>query len=555
MSSSIVWGRRACLCLALALAGASPLAYSQAARGKVDPGRLQKELSRPLAPKADKARSAPVAVRKALASRADEAFRVDAIKFVGNTVFEQSQLLADVAETIGPAVHLADLRDAADRVTARYRDAGYLLAQVVAPKQQGKSGQVVFQVFEGEIGEVVYQGDGATDVIRRYGEKLQARKPLTIQALERYLLLMNDEPGIEAVGVLSPSASKVGSATLTVSASLKSFGGDVSLNNRLTQSIGPWRLEAGVELANAFKAQERFSARAIQGLSGRVSIGTLAWEQAWGSEGFKTSLALGIVHARPASDLSEVSGATSVSLAATYPWLRSRSRNAYVRLGLSALDSKAETTGAMAGTTLFHDHVRASRLGVTLDLADGLGGVNLLDFEYSMGLGGSGARDAEADVPASRQGATNRFRKAVVYVSRLQGLTARTSLLLAINAQGTSHALYSSEQFGAGGELFLRAFDPSELLGDRGYAAKAEWRYSPTDHWDLYAFYDLARVSQVDATTAMPGGNKAASNGAGLRYQQGGISGFVEVAKPLLRNVAAQGKRDARAFAGVKYGF
>jgi hypothetical protein len=53
----------------------------------------------------------------------------------------------------------------------------------------------------------------------------------------------------------------------------------------------------------------------------------------------------------------------------------------------------------------------------------------------------------------------------------------------------------------------------------------------------------------------MPGGNKAASNGAGLRYQQGGISGFVEVAKPLLRNVAAQGKRDARAFAGVKYGF
>jgi hemolysin activation/secretion protein len=555
--SSIWWGRFACACLATALMGVSPLACSQAARGKVDPGRLQKELNKPPAPKADQARPAPMPVpaRKASGLEAAGAFQVDAIRLEGNTVWTQSELQPELAEAMGAAVHLADLNAVAERVQTRYRNAGYLLAQVIVPRQEVQNGQVVLQVFEGEIGEVVYQGTGTIDAIRRYGDKLRAQRPLTVQALERYLLLMNDVPGIQAFGTLSPSGSKVGSATLTISATLKSLSGDVSVNNRLTKSIGPWRAEAGIELANLFESQERFSARLIEGLKGRVSIGSVGWDQNWGVEGFRTAVSVSAVRSRPESDLPEVSGSTSLGLSASYPWLRSRSRNAYVRLSVNALNSHADTAGQLAGVALFQDRVRALRAGLTFDLADSLGGVSLLDIEYSKGLGGLGASQPNAVVPVSRKGADNHFGKVTIFASRLQAVTQRLSLLLAVNAQSTGQTLYASEQFGAGGDLFLRAFDPSELTGDRGYAAKAELRWALVDALSTYAFYDLARVSNADAGNVIVGGDKAAALGVGVRYQQGPVAGFVECAKPLQRDVAAQGERKARAFAGIKYGF
>ena len=70
-----------------------------------------------------------------------------------------------------------------------------------------------------------------------------------------------------------------------------------------------------------------------------------------------------------------------------------------------------------------------------------------------------------------------------------------------------------------------------------------------------YAFYDVGIVYQ-----RTPGGladsDSAASAGLGVRMSLGrNVSCYAELAKPLTRDVSAEGNRDMRGYAGVSIRF
>ena len=533
--------------VATALLSGAPAAHAQAVPGSIDPGQLGRELRQPPAPRVqpEVPRAAP-APRRAVES-SGVAFRVDAVRVQGNTVLGTEALQPAFADLVGRTVRLAELEAAADRMTAQYRAAGYLLSQVIVPEQALSGGAVRLQVIEGYVDSAVYQGDRVPDVLRNYVDKIIATRPLTTAALERYLLLINDIPGITAHAALAPSPTTAGAAQLTLVVETRRVAADAGLDNRLTRSLGAARLIAGGQLSNALLAQEQFSARVIEGVSNRLSIGSLGWEQAWGSEGLKTSATVAAVRTRPRLSLPQTSSSHSLELGASYPVLRSRDRNVYVRTAYSALNSRADISDG--GAALLQDQVRALRFGLGADLADAFGGVNLVDAEVSLGVSSGGA-----DLP-SRAGANPHFHKLGLFASRLQTLAPRWSLLVAAQAQYTGSTLYSSEQFGTGGELFLRAFDPSELIGDRGWAAKLELRFAARDDAMVYAFFDRGRVENTNPAQAVIGGAKAGAIGAGTRAAWRNFSAYLEYAQPLLRDVAAEGNRHGRVFAGLRCAF
>ena len=87
--------------------------------------------------------------------------------------------------------------------------------------------------------------------------------------------------------------------------------------------------------------------------------------------------------------------------------------------------------------------------------------------------------------------------KSVSFV--LQGVTPNWSLFAAASGQVASGPLYSSEQFGYGGQAFGRAYDASEITGDHAVAASLGMRYSGIDPMHgvrlmPYGFYDMGRV-------------------------------------------------------------
>ena len=104
---------------------------------------------------------------------------------------------------------LADIYKIVDSLTARYRNDGYILSQVVVPAQSVEHGVIRLQAIEGYIADVRVEG-GDADLrarVGRYGEKIRAIRPLTAAALERYVLLLNDLPGVRVHAVLAPAST------------------------------------------------------------------------------------------------------------------------------------------------------------------------------------------------------------------------------------------------------------------------------------------------------------------------------------------------------------
>jgi hemolysin activation/secretion protein len=203
---------------------------------------------------------------------------------------------------------------------------------------------------------------------------------------------------------------------------------------------------------------------------------------------------------------------------------------------------------------LLSDRIRTIQIAALYDFVDKWNGVNVLDLQLSQGLDILGARVPGAP-NLSRADGRSDFTKLTSDLQHVQSLGGNWSLLGALSGQYGLVSLLASEQFGLGGVNYLRAYDPAELTGDSGIAAKMELQFGERstniglDNYQLYGFYEAGRVWNHQA---LPGEYAAASAtdvGIGTRFAiTDQISGSVEIAKPLTRSVAAEGNRDPRAF-------
>jgi len=102
---------------------------------------------------------------------------------------------------------------------------------------------------------------------------------------------------------------------------------------------------------------------------------------------------------------------------------------------------------------------------------------------------------------------------------------------------------------------FGRAFDPSDITGDQGLALGLELQRAFAVKMKFlrglqaYAFFDYGSVWNRVATPTGEKQQELASTGIGARFNlTKHLSGYVELAKPLSRDVSAEGNKDPRVF-------
>jgi hemolysin activation/secretion protein len=116
----------------------------------------------------------------------------------GNTVFSESELTGLVREYVGKEVAYADLEQATARISRYYREHGYMAARAYVPAQAIKTdGVVEIAVIEGRYGKTELNNKSHVDdgVARGYFNTFP-RTVVTLSALERKMLLLNDLPGV-----------------------------------------------------------------------------------------------------------------------------------------------------------------------------------------------------------------------------------------------------------------------------------------------------------------------------------------------------------------------
>lgn len=564
--------------LALSVLAATPSwAQVPAQQGTVaDPGRVESQITLPRATPSTvpqiEVRDGPA--QAAPAGAENITFVLNDIRFDGVSAYSPDQLRAFYASSIGQTISLADLYGIANAMTRKFRNDGYILTQVIVPPQTIDGGTVRLQVVEGYVSRVSValesgaraEGDAAMSLINDMAARISTGRALNVRDLERYMLLINDLPGVRARGVLAPSPTEVGAAELSVLLQRDPFEAVIGVDNYGTRFLGPVQFSGAASFNSAFGYNERLTAQvALAPEPGDgLELGYIAlnYSQPLLPNGLRLDVNTSYTGTDPGYTLKQfdVKGISRfLGISLSYPFIRTRATSLYTSMTLDLRN--VDTRNNIEDTR--KDRIRAARLAARLEHLDTLfgAGLNVADLQLSRGLDIMGA-SSRNNPNKSRADADGEFTKLNAEVQRLQRITPQVNLLLAARGQLSSGALLSSEEFGVGGMGYGRGYDPSEIVGDDGIAGKVELQWNLPPQFDvltsnqLFGFYDVGRVWNDDPAAAGLERQSAASAGFGIRAKiMDATSADLTVAFPLTRRVQTMGDKDARVFMSLSHRF
>ena len=532
----------------------------------IDPGRIYKKFEKIPTPKSSFDTVIPEFKDPPPLLELEEVkFVLNGITVEGATVYKDNDFLPYYKINLGKENSLATIYQIAADLTAKYRNEGYLLSKAIVPAQRIRDGVVRIDVVEGFVDAVEIEGNvkKSHKRLQAFGEKIINSRPLHAKVLERYLLLINDLPGVSAQSVLTPSQQTPGAAKLTLVIGHKTAEGYASLDNRGSRFNGP--IQASIE-ANLNSILGRHEQTGLSFVTTSPTSELLYFsghhEHPLGREGTKITVSGNLSKTEPRDSLRPLNiegDSSTISVTLLHPFIRSRAKNLSGRLGFYRRNSESDIFGGLM--TSSRDRLSVFNLGVSYDFIDRYQGLSLVDLEFSQGANIFNARESGTPAaPLSRALGESDFSKFTLQLQRHQTIDSTWGVLAEAIGQYALDSLLSSEEFGFGGARFGRGYDSSEITGDHGFAVKVELQYSRRSdfkylkNYQGYAFYDYGSTRQTGekarSQPGLPRHQFLSSAGVGLRVTlKDWISGSLELAKPLDDQVAAEESNDFRFFA------
>jgi len=516
--------------------------FSQVVPGSVDAGRIIK-YKKNIFPteKQDISFSIPnVAYLSAVPDSAKNMyFTLKGVNIEGITVFNKDKIKPIYVEYLNKEVPLSVVWTIVDLITKFYRNEGYFLSRAYIPEQNIKNGTILIKVVEGYISEVDVPAEVKDHyIVQKYISKLMLEKPTTINNVESLLLRLNDLPGYSFRSVISPIDDSEGEVKLSLIPSDKKGKGLISIDNFSSRYVGPNEMSAAY--STSFFPMHQTSVAVMSSLPiDRLSYGAFSHSVVISPN---TTLTTSISTTKnypgyTLEDFSISSSAHSFGMSLNYQFIRQRQETLSAKFAINSINSFSDILGA----PLVRDDIRVLRTGFTYDLVDRWNGSNSLDFTLSKGINGFGSSEAD-DIHLSRVGAKPDFTKVELTASRLQEINKDIALFISSAGQIASGTLYSTEQFGYGGQSFGRAYDFSEIMGDKGVNGSLELRYNSlkTPDWlkiQPYGFYDFGVVWNFSSD--QDSNQSGTSAGLGMRFNTKWHQvANIGVAWPLTRDIS-----------------
>ena len=473
----------------------SALSLSAVAQSLPDAGSISREV--------DSAEFAPPSARLAVpdapqispSPAADSApFLVREIRIEGAQALPTAALRALVAPSEGRQLSLGDLRALADRISARYAEAGLPLARAFVPPQSVENGVVVIRVLEGKPGAVKLENASRLSdaQVRRYLAKaVPPGEPLRQARSERALLLLKDLPGVSDVRYrLEPDEN--GGETALVASLDKAplFSGSVSAENYGSRSTGRLRTRVGIDVNSPFGFGEKFSVQGMSSFKG-VDFVSLGAEAPVGQDGLIVGTNLS--HTRydlggSFRALDAHGNANKAEISARYPLLRSNDRNLWLTGG-GEYRGLRDVVGATKTST--RKELGAVNFGLNGSFQDSLLAGGQTRFSFSNTLGNLRFKSADAKaIDAASVKTAGSYYKLNVSAGHTRYFSPQWSASANVSAQWTNKNLDSAEQFSLGGSYAVAAYHSNDVSADHGIIGQLDVRYAVNPYVSLSAFYD-----------------------------------------------------------------
>jgi hemolysin activation/secretion protein len=450
-------------------------------------------------------------------------FPVKAIHISGNTSFDTPTLHTLIAEAEGKELTLPELNERIARITDYYHAHGYPLARAIIPAQTIREGVVAIEVIEARYDKIILDNHSRVSdgLLQATLSPLKSGQLIEQASLEHVLLLLSDIPGVVQSATVKPGETPGTSDLLVQGARGPTAAGIVTVDNDGNRYTGRARAGGEVALYDPLHHGDVLDANVVS--SGKdMDYGRLLYDFLLDGQGTHLGGSYSALHYILGGSLASLDGhgtAEVESLWAKQPLVRSRDLDLYGQLQFDRKQLSDDIDVSSIHTDRHMDNWTASLSG---DKRDAIlsGGVNT----WSLGLtsGRVGFDDATAQrTDAATTKTQGGFLQSNATLARLQHLTPKDALYVAVSGQWANANLDPSQKMVAGGPYTVRAYDMSAVSGDIGVQASAEWRHDLASawhwqwQWQAVAFLDSERV-RVNKNVWTTGKNEATLSGAGL---------------------------------------
>jgi hemolysin activation/secretion protein len=422
----------------------------------------------------------------------------------GNTIFDYDQLLAVLGtDTQGKKYDLAELKNFANQISIFYRDNGYPFARAFIPAQELNSGELTIGILEGRYGEVRTTGDHSlSSVTQGFLMYIQPDVVIDEAKLERSMLLLSDQPGVDVVPVIQPG-KEVGKGDLMVSVQEgKRYALSVGLDNTGNRYSGRNRATIDLNASSLLAVGDNLSFNFFR-TDEETWLGQAKYEMPIGFSGLRASIGYSYLNYSLGAEFEDgdFSGtATTRSFELSYPLIRSLSRNV-TALGKYNMAKYSDKRLGFIDTK-DGDSVQ---FGIQFDNRDSF---------YGGGITYGNILKVEGDINHSSGVGLDSFSLYKGQLSRRQNIPGSFSLFASLSSQYTDKSIDGSEQLALGGISAVRAYPSGEGSGSKVWVGQIELRYQ-IDDYQPFVFYDLGKRFNVGAEEA----RKLAGAGLGVRYQ------------------------------------
>lgn len=487
-------------------------------------------------------------------------------------------LMRDQMRTRGVTVGMIEA--VADAISNFYRERGFILAKAFIPEQSVRGGIVNLTLLLGELGEVNVENHD------RYSEKAIERifyddlhQPVTKDAVEENLYLLNDMPGLSVQGYFEPG-EQVGDTQLQLNVQSEDrYEGNVRLDNHGSSSTGEYRLYADLFIFNPFGWSDEIQLGVLNSFNpDNTTYGSIRYNSF--TFGPRWRLSTG-VSSNDFVSTSVISGATLEAtgesfvsdVSVGYFTKRSRKKNFSIELSYTAIQTELTISEVPQPDT----SVGNTRLGFSFDLLNERAQTL---HAGSMGLSySSSTEDVE-----SAQGTLevkNNYQRLTFDYTMLKFLNfpftkTETRLFVDVNGQYSGERQQSVNQFALTGPQRTRGFEVNRFFSDDGLRVGAEWmfKFPEAMNFDIagerfvnviqpYVLADIAYgVSHPfqSSTSALDEKVTATFSSVGLGFKFNftrHCRGDFALSTPLNENVGGRDDEDsgAKAYFSLQYGF
>ena len=519
----------------LSLAGLLGVAGGAGAQQVPDAGVLQQQIDRdrrvPL-PALGPAPKPPAPGDKPVVS--GPTVTVKRFEYEGNTLLSAERLDAAVASYLNRPLSFAELQAAAAAVAEVYRAEGWTV-RTLLPKQDLSGGSVKIEIIEAISGEIRINRAEPTPELRASGvdelrvslariraiaaRALPPGQPVSNQAIDRALLLLEDLPGISVQGSLVAGRGDRETDLVLIIDNKPLLSGDARTDNTGSLSTGRQRYTGNLALASPSGNADLLALNLLH--TEGSNYGRLAYTLPLGYDGWTagvnaSDMRYQVIPADFAALVARGSSGTA-GLEANYPLWRSRLTNLLLNL---AVDHK-NFNNLSGGEVTTHYRITTVTATLNANVSDSVGGGGRSSASLGMTQGKvdlAASPNFAADAATTRT--NGRFVKLRYSLSRQQLVSETISMNANLSGQLAGKNLDSGEKFYLGGSSGVRAYPSSEGGGSDGQMLNLEANLSLPLNLKSVFFYDWGhvRVNRDNDFDGAPALNSLSLRGAGVSF-------------------------------------